>query len=95
MIIMYIVSKEIKTAEKSSKSIGTMQLVNKMLLKISLNLMNITTSNAISRFSFRNLKGQYHFVTSWFQKKKAWIIIIWLKIAIAFDYIYQEIKWSE
>ena len=42
-----------------------------------------------------NLKGQDHFVTSWLQKKRAWKIIMYMKIAIAFDYIYQEIKGYE
>ena len=47
-----------------------------------------------------------NWVNSWFKGtvspcdklmsvKRAWTIIIFMKIAIAFDSIYQEIKWSE
>ena len=40
----------------------------------------------------RQLKGQYHLVTSWFQKKRAWQIIISMEITIAIDNIYQKNK---
>ena len=41
-----------------------------------------------------DLKGQYHLVAIKLisEKKRAWKIILSMKIAIAFDYIYREIK---